>query len=82
MQSIFKDKAIKCDTWEQMLQLAEMAEKERLKPCGFNEYGFNYCNSVYFSLWHDGSREFSNFQIGSLDLETIIPFTEFIKSVK
>lgn len=51
----FTGKSIKCETWEQMLHLAKLAEEQKSKPnerWEFSEIEFNKGN-VWFVLDHD-----------------------------
>ena len=72
----FKNKAIKCDTWEQVEQLAEIARGvgftvDELSPKNFPEMPY-FCRA-------SGGGYLSHYSTYEID-ETLISFTDFINS--
>lgn len=70
----FKNKAILCDTWEQMEHLARIAEEQGYMPLGFSEIYFEN-DMAYFIV--DG-WEYTNTY--GTDGYTITTYTTFINS--
>ena len=48
MKHDFTGKSIKCDTWEQMLHLAKLAEEQGMQSGGFSKRWFDDYDGVYF----------------------------------
>jgi hypothetical protein len=69
----FTGKAIFCQTWQQMLHLAELAEKQgcEINEAAFNEEDFND-GAVYFELY--GIAVVNSYSTQ----DPIIPYTTFI----
>lgn len=74
--SIFKNLAIRCTDWNQMLQLAEMAEKDNKHPIMFRECYFNR-GEVYFTVDGDFYGTTRNMQT----CKTELSFDQFIQSI-
>lgn len=68
----FTNKAIKCDTWQQMQELARIAEGQGYMPFGFSQIYFEH-EMVYFIV--DGLEYTNTYDI---DGYTITTYTEFI----
>lgn len=83
-QNPFEGKAIKCDTLEQMMHLAEIAQSNGIQPFAFNtvhgfDSGHNYfmmCSSVLIK------NSFSNYKKSDIEShETEIAYSDFIASL-
>lgn len=77
MKYDFTNKAIKCDTWEQMRQLSEFARSEGETVASLNIEQFED-GAVYFSSF-TGSVGYSNFWESKLN-ETVISYSDFISN--
>jgi hypothetical protein len=69
----FQNVAVKCDSWQQMLHLAELAREQgaEINPAIFNEEDFND-GAVYFELYGYMAVNMYSTQ------EVEIPYTTFI----
>lgn len=77
--SIFAGKAIRCTDWNQMLQLAEMAEKEGIKMSfAFNESDFED-TAEFFVLDAYGEQYYNTDRVS--ESETELSFDQFIQSL-
>jgi hypothetical protein len=73
----FDNIAIKCDTWQQMERLAEIAEKQGYRSLAMAEDEFHK-GYVYFVIMPDFNA-YTNADTAT-STKTIIPFTAFITS--
>lgn len=69
----FTNKAIKCDTWEQMEHLARIAEEQGYRPIMFRQHYFDEHGMVYFITW---DNEYTNTY--DTDDYTETTYTQFI----
>lgn len=75
----FTGKSIKCDTWEQMLHLAKLAEEQKAKPnvrWYFNEMEFNNGNVWFVLDTEDMTYVCQSVPTGIYDIE--VSYTDFI----
>lgn len=70
----FKNKSIKCDTWEQMLHLTVLAEEQGYQKDGFFNRMFFDKGSQYFHV--DTTHKYSNYP--NSDGKEITHYTNFI----
>ena len=73
----FDNIAVRCNTWQQMERLAEIAEMQGYRNLEMAEYEFNK-GYVYFVII-PSFNAYTNFDMAT-EAETIIPFTTFITS--
>lgn len=75
----FTNKAIKCDTWEQMEHLARIAEDQGYRPIGFEKSDFDKRDLKYFIAL---KLSFGNAYTNGIPNrgETITTYTTFINS--
>lgn len=74
----FKNIAIRCDTWQQMERLAEIAEKQGIRSLAMSKVDFLYKGYVYFVIIPDFNA-YTNVDTAT-STETVTPFTTFITS--
>lgn len=74
----FTGKSIRCETWEQMLHLAGLAEGEGFTEYGFTESGFIGSNEKLFEVDDDGN--FSSWEFMEVD-KTEISYSDFINII-
>lgn len=79
MDYIFERKAIKCETWNQMIELAKIAESLRYKPFMFSEQDFETGHDFFAVDQSDDT--YVNIPECQLDeSDEILLFADFIKS--
>lgn len=78
----FNGVAIFCETWQQMLHLAELAMEHGLSPYWFGQgdhtFENGYCYFMLCSPWIIPPDHFSNYKEWDVEGETIIPYHTFI----
>lgn len=75
----FQNVAIKCETWQQMQELARIAEGMGLTwvDCPWHTFEAGYVYVMLCSMYL-GRDLISNYQMSDIESETITTFTQFI----
>ena len=71
----FTGKSIKCDTWEQMLHLAKLADGKNYSPFGFRQADFNR-GCVYFCIW-----ALAHYTVFAIPNEPVVTYSDFINTL-
>jgi len=77
MKHDFTGKSIKCDTWEQMLHLAKLAEEQRMQSGGFSKKWFDDNNGIYFET--TSKMYFCNLQ--KPQEKVVISYCDFVNTL-